>query len=94
MFIRTNIGFHNKILKDHGFFPRALSDELFFELRLAPASNVLIGSDKTQLAYELNKISLSMKSFAVKNSLMRPCLTTKIGKRFMREHVTQDNLSR
>ena len=69
-----------------------LSDEL--ELRLAPASNVLIGSDKTQLAYELNKISLSMKSFAVKNSLMRPCLTTKIGKRFMCEHVTQDNLSR
>ena len=53
-----------------------------------------LGSDKTQLAYELNKISLSMKSFAVKNSLMRPCLTTKIGKRFMCEHVTQDNLSR
>ena len=85
---------HHEILKDHGFFPRVLSDELPFELRLAPASNVLIGSDKTQLAYELNKISLSMKSFAVKNSLMRPRLTTKIGKRFMCEHVTQDNHSR
>ena len=82
------------ILKDHGVFPRALSDELLFELRLAPASNVLIGSDKTQLAYELNKISLSMKSFAVKKSLIRPCPTTKIGERFMCEHVTQDNLSR
>ena len=29
-----------------------------------------------------------MKSFAVKNSLMRPCLATKNGKRFMYEHVT------
>ena len=85
---------HHEILKDHGVFPRALSDELLFELRLAPASNAVIGSDKTQLAYELNKIRLSMKSFAVKNSLMRPRLTTKIGKRFMCEHVAQDNLSR
>ena len=81
-------------MKDHGVFPRALSGELPFELRLAPASNVLIGSDKRQLAYELNKISLIMKSFAVKNSLMRPRLTTKIGTRFMCEHVTQDNLGR
>ena len=87
------MGFHHKILKDHGFFPRALSDELLFKLRLAPASNVLIGSDKTQLAYELNKLSSSMKSFAIKNSLIRPCATTKIGKRLC-EHITQDNLSR
>ena len=39
---------HHEILKDNGFFPGALSNELPFELRLAPASNVLIGSDKTQ----------------------------------------------
>ena len=25
MFIRTNVGFHHEILKNHGVFPRALS---------------------------------------------------------------------
>ena len=51
-----------EIRKDHGvFFPRALSDELLFELRLAPASNVVIGSDETQLTYELTNIHLEYK---------------------------------
>ena len=56
MFIRTNIWFHHEISKDHGVFPWALSDELLFELGLAAASNAVIGSDKTQLAYELTNI--------------------------------------
>ena len=34
MFIGANIGFHHEILKDRGVFPRAVSDELLFELRL------------------------------------------------------------
>ena len=54
---------------DHGiFYPRALSDELLFEPRLAPASNAVIGYDETRI-----NIQLSMKSFTVKNSLMRSC---------------------
>ena len=57
---KLNDGYWNKygkqldheILKDHGvLFPRVLSDELLFELKLAPASNVVIGCDETQLAY-------------------------------------------
>ena len=49
----------HKILKDHGvFFPRPLSDELVFKLSLAPASNVVIGSDKARLAYEFRNIQL------------------------------------
>ena len=56
---KYRIPLNREILKDHGvFFPRALSDELLFELRLPPASNVVIGSDETQLAYELNNIQL------------------------------------
>ena len=54
MLIRINIGFHHEILKDHGVFPRVLSDEPLCELRVAPASNVVIGSDKTELAYEFH----------------------------------------
>ena len=39
---------------DHGiFYPRALSDELLFEPRLAPASNVVIGSDETRINIQL-----------------------------------------
>ena len=47
------------ILDDHGVsFPRALSDELVFEMRLAPAGSVVKGSDETKLNYELNNIQL------------------------------------
>ena len=49
------------------FFSRGLSDELLFELRLAPACNVVIGSDETQLACELSDIQLELNSFTVKN---------------------------
>ena len=72
---KNGIPLDHDILKDARiFFPRALSDELLFELRLAPANNFVIGSDDTQFA--LLASSLNMKSFTVKNSLMRPCLTT------------------
>ena len=54
---------------DHGiYYPRALSDGLLFEPRLAPASNAVIGYDETPI-----NIQLSMKSFTVENSLMRSC---------------------
>ena len=67
-----------EIVRDHGvFIPRALSDQLFFELRLARVGSVVIGSDEAQLAYELINIQFK-KSFTVKNSLMRPCLTTEM----------------
>ena len=55
---------------DHGiFYPRALSNELLYEPRLAPACNVVIGYDETRI-----NIQLSMKSSTVKNSLMRSCI--------------------
>ena len=77
------------------FFSRGLSDELLFELRLAPACNVVIGSDETQLACELSDIQLELNSFTVKNSPMRPCLTTKRKEIHVRtRHSSQENLSR
>lgn len=40
-----------EILKDHGvFFPRALSDELIFELRVAPVGSVVIEFELENLA--------------------------------------------
>ena len=48
-----------EILKDHGaFFPRALCNELLFELKLAPVGSVVIRYEKAQLADELTTIQL------------------------------------
>ena len=56
---KYRIPIDHEILKDHGlFYPRALSDELVFELRLAPASTVVKGSDQAKLDYELSNIQL------------------------------------
>ena len=57
--IKYRIPLDHEILTDRGdFFPRTLAEELVFELRLAPASNVVKGSDPTKLGYELNEIQL------------------------------------
>ena len=47
---KYRIPIDHEILKNHGvFFPRALSNELVFELSLAPASNIVKGSDASKL---------------------------------------------
>ena len=78
-----------EIRKDHGvFFPRALSDELLFELRLAPASNVVIGSDETQLTYELTNIHLEYKVMHSQELAGDTLFNYTNEKRFRCEHVT------
>ena len=58
--LNTACGNKYRIPIDHEilFYPRALSDELVFELRLAPASTVVKGSDQAKLDYELSNIQL------------------------------------
>ena len=79
----------HEILKENRiFFPRALSDELLFELRLAPVNNVVIGSDETQLAYELTNIQLEYE-FIHSQELAYEALSNYTNeKRFMFEHAT------
>ena len=78
----------HEILKDHGFFfPRALSDELDFELRLATASNVVIGSDETKLACELTNIQLEYEVIRSQELADETLSNNKNGKRLMCEHV-------
>ena len=77
------------IRKDHGvFFPRALFDELLFELRLAPASNVVMGSDETQLTYELTNIQLEYKVMHGQELADDALPNYTNRKRFWYEHVT------
>ena len=72
---KYRIPLEHEILKDGVFFSSALSDEFLFELRLAPASNVVIGYDKGQLAYEFANIQLEYEFIHSQELLMGPCLT-------------------
>ena len=53
------INLDHPILTDHGvFYPQALYHDLVFELTLAPAKQVVNGSDATKLVYKLENIQL------------------------------------
>ena len=53
------INLNHQILTDHGiFYPQALYTDLVFEVTLAPASQVVKGSDPTKLKYKLTNIQL------------------------------------
>ena len=86
---KYRIPIDHEILKNHGvFFPRALSGELLFELILAPASNVVKGTDVTKLAYELTNIQLEYEVIHSKSLADEVESNYKNGKRLMYEHVT------
>lgn len=56
---KYRIRIDHEILSDHGvFYPQALYNDLVFELKLAPASQVVRGSDPTKLTYKLTNIQL------------------------------------
>ena len=86
---KYRIPIDHEILKNHGvFFPRALSDELVFELKLSPSSNVVKGTDTTKLSYELTNIQLEYEVIHSKNLADEVESNYKNGKRLMYEHVT------
>jgi len=86
---KYRIPLDHEILKDHGlFYPRALSDELVFELRLAPASNVVKGSDPAKLDYGVSNIQLEYEVIHSKQLSDKAKANYLNGKRFMYEHVT------
>ena len=83
---KYKIPLDHEIRKEHEvFFPRALSDELLFELRLAPVGTFVKGSDAENLAYELTNNQLW---FDVIHSQELANEAYKNGKRFMCERVT------
>ena len=56
---KYRINLDHQILTDHGvFYPQALYNDFLFELTLAPASQVVRGSDPSQLVYKLTDIQL------------------------------------
>ena len=76
-------------MNDRGaFYPRALDDELVFELRLAPASNVVLGSDPADLDYEINNRRLENEVIHNKELANEAKSNYLNGKRYMYEHIT------
>ena len=56
---KYRIRLDHQVLTDHGvFYPQALYNDLTLEITLAPASQVVKGSDKTDLKYKLTNIQL------------------------------------
>ena len=56
---KYRIRLDHQILNDHGtFYPQALFNDLVFELALAPASQVVRGSNPSKLKYKLTNIQL------------------------------------
>ena len=57
----------HQILSDHGiFYPQALYNDVIFERPLAPASQVVKGSDPTNLKYKLTNIQLEYEMICSK----------------------------
>ena len=86
---KYRIPLYHEILKDHGvFYPRALSNQLNFEIKLAEAKMVVKGSDASQLGYELTNIELEYEVIHAFNLAREASSSYLNGKQFMYEHVT------
>lgn len=74
------------MLTDHGvFYPQALYNDLIFELTLAPALQVVKGSDPANLKYKLTNIQLEYEMICSKTLANEHLLQ---GQEFVYDHVT------
>ena len=86
---KYRIPLDHEILKDHGvFFPRALPNQVIFEIKPAQAKMVVKGSDASQLGYELTNIELEYEVIHDTNLAREASSSYLNGKEFMYEHVT------
>ena len=82
-------------MTDHGvFYPRALYTGLVFELTLAPADQVVIGSDKTKLKYKLTNVQLEYEMIRSVHLANEATSVYENGKELLYEHVSRGNVMR
>ena len=78
----------HQILTDHGaFYPQALFNDLVFELKLAPASQVVRSSDPTKLKYKLTNIQLEYEIIRSKTLTDEAHSVYSSGKEFAYDHI-------
>ena len=90
---KYRINLDHPILTDHGvFYPQALYNDLVFELTLAPAGQVVNGSDPAKLGYKLENIQLEHEVIRSK-TLADEAMSTYInGKEFAYDLVMRERV--
>ena len=92
---KYRINLDHQVLTDHGdFYPQALYTDLVFELTLAPADQVVIGSDKTKLKYKLTNIQLEYEMIRSEQLANEATSVYESGKELLYEHVSHGNVMR
>ena len=88
---KYRINLDHQILTDHSiFYPQALYTDLVFEVTLAPASQVVKGSDPTKLKYKLTNIQLEYEMIHSEMLAEEAKNVYPYGKEFAYDHVNRD----
>ena len=88
---KYRIHLDHQILTDHGvFYPQALYNDLVFELTLAPANQVVLGSDANKLVYKLENIQLEYET--IRSLADEATSTYTNGKEFAYDLVRRDRI--
>ena len=92
---KYRINLDHQILTDHGvFYPQALYTDLEFELVLAPANQVVKGSDATKLKYKLTNIQLEYEMIRSEDLAKDATSVYESGKEFVYDHVNRSTVTR
>ena len=90
---KYRINLDHQIMTDHGvFYPQALYTDLVFELVLAPADQVVKGSDPTKLKYKLSNIQLEYEMIHSKGLADDATSVYESGKEFVYDHVSRNTV--
>ena len=90
---KYRINLDHPILTDHGvFYPQALPNDLVFELTLAPASQVVNGSNASKLGYKLENIQMEYEVIRSKALADEARSTYSSGKEFAYDLVMRERV--
>ena len=90
---KYRINLDHQILTDHVvFYPQALYNDLLFELTLAPAPQVVRGSDTSKLVYKLTNIQLEYKVIRSKQLADKATSFYTHGKEFAYDLVVREEV--
>ena len=90
---KYRINLDHPILTDHGvFYPQALYNDLVFQLTLAPAGQVVNGSDASKLVYKLENIQLEYETIRSKSLADEARSTYTSGKDFAYDLVMHERM--
>ena len=90
---KYRINLDHPILTDHGvFYPQALYKDLVFELTLASAHQVVLGSDDSQLVYKLENIQMEYETIRSKSLADEDASVYASGKEFAYDLVMRERV--